>query len=113
MKKELNKVKHPVDYVHKEINDLKTESERKVKKETSDCINKVEVENTSYTMLSLISKRDQCEIFYNIQDREQEITTKIINDLLEENMDMVNGKETVKIDRSYCLGQRSRVNLDQ
>ncbi|CAB3983606.1 Hypothetical predicted protein [Paramuricea clavata] len=111
MKKELNEVKHSVDYAHEEINDLKTESERKVKiqKETSDRIDKLEAENiklhNAVIDLQARSMRDNL-IFYNIQEREHENTTKIIHDLLEEKIGMVNAKETVKIDRSHRLGKR-------
>lgn len=104
----LNAVKHSVESAHEEIDHLKKETWRKTKvdKETLVRITKLESENTKLhnAAIDLLARsmRDNL-LFYNIDEREHENSTKITHDLLEKKMGIENAEKVIKINRSRAL----------
>ena len=112
---DLKDVRESIDFAHAEVEDLKEDQKiRKIKDEEIRVkVEKLEQENialnNSVIDLKARSMRDNL-IFFNIEETERENTTSIIHKILEENMDIEDAANKIKVDRSHRLGKRREQN---
>ena len=107
MEDDLKYMMSSLEFVHAEVTDLKEENEKR-KAEGHKTEEKLEDLNTALKNrvidLQARSMRDNV-IFYNINEMKDEDQTDIVHGILENQLEFVNAKDTVKIDRAHRLGR--------
>lgn len=111
MESDMKDIKASLEYAHAEIADLKQENEE-MKKSHGKSIEKVEKLERDNEMLrnkivdlQARSMRDNL-LFFNLPENDEENTTEIIHDLLENKIGIEDARNKVKIDRSHRVGRK-------
>jgi hypothetical protein len=111
VEKDVKQMKDSIEFVHAEVNDLKDEVE-KTKRSDEENRRKIrELEDTNRRLqesvvdLKARSMRDNL-LFFNVKEDEKENTTEKIYDILEQNLEIFDARNKVKIDRSHRVGRK-------
>ena len=115
VERELLEMKNSIEFAHAEVKELKEEV---VETKRSDQENKEKIraleEANQHLLDSVIdlkarSMRDNL-LFYNVQEDEKENTSDKIYKILEENLQIPDAREKIKIDRSHRVGRKRDSN---
>ena len=115
VERELIDVKNSIEFAHAEVKELKEEVE-KVKRSDEENKEKIHaLEEANQHLLDTVidlkarSMRDNL-LFHNVPEDEKENTSDKIYKILEENLQISDAREKIKIDRSHRVGRKRDSN---
>ena len=115
IERELIEMKNSIEFAHAEVKELKEEvaETKRSDQENKEKIRALEEANQhlldSVIDLKARSMRDNL-LFYNVQEDEKENTSDKIYKILEENLQIPDAREKIKIDRSHRVGRKRDSN---
>ncbi len=108
VERELIEMKNSIEFAHAEVKELKEEV-AETKRSDQENKEKIRALEEANQYLQAPSMRDNL-LFYNVQEDEKENTSDKIYKILEENLQIPDAREKIKIDRSHRVGRKRDSN---